>query len=85
MSTHPQESNAVAATCGQQPPAVDAPATTRLMRALLLLAAEGASLACFLLALRGRKWLPAFVAHNDVPSAVRERLITWTLVGAAIP
>ena len=55
------------------------------MRTLLLFAAEGASLACFLLALRGRKWLPAFVAHNDVPSAVRERLITWTLVGAAIP
>ena len=54
-------------------------------RALLLLAAEGASVAFFLRTLRGARWLPAFIGRNEISPPGREQLATWVLGGAVVP
>lgn len=65
--------------------AASAAVPARVMPALLLLAAEGASVAFFLRALRGARWLPGFVARNELPPHGRDHLISWLVVGAAVP
>ncbi|GMV17417.1 MAG: hypothetical protein AMXMBFR56_56410 [Polyangiaceae bacterium] len=65
--------------------AASAAVPARVMPALLLLAAEGASVAFFLRALRGARWLPAFVARNELSPHGRDHLISWLVVGATVP
>ena len=65
--------------------AASAAVPARVMPALLLLAAEGASVAFFLRALRGARWLPAFVARNELSPHGRDHLISWLVLGATVP
>jgi uncharacterized membrane protein len=56
----------------------------RVLRVLVLLGGEGASIGVFIHAFRAR-WLTAFVEHNQLSRTDRNVFLAWVLVGGLLP
>lgn len=56
----------------------------RIARLVALFAAEGASLGLFACTVGGTRWLPGFIAHNEVQRALRKSLLFSTVTSAVI-